>query len=29
MEDFEIDIIVGSGTGAQSVKLPLKKFTLV
>ncbi len=29
MEDFEIDIMVGSGTGAQSVKLPLKPFTLV
>jgi len=29
MEDFEIDIIVWSGTGAQSVKLPLKPFTLV
>ncbi|MDD2870600.1 MAG: Holliday junction branch migration DNA helicase RuvB [Candidatus Gracilibacteria bacterium] len=29
MEDFEIDIMVGSGTGAQSVKLPLKEFTLV
>ena len=29
MEDFEIDIMVGSWTGAQSVKLPLKEFTLV
>jgi len=29
MEDFEIDIMVGSGTGAQSVKLALKPFTLV
>lgn len=29
MEDFEIDIMVWSWTGAQSVKLPLKKFTLV
>jgi len=29
MEDFVIDIMVGSGTGAQSVKLPLKRFTLV
>ncbi|MBS9775176.1 Holliday junction branch migration DNA helicase RuvB [Candidatus Gracilibacteria bacterium] len=29
MEDFTIDIMVGSGTGAQSVKIPLKKFTLV
>ncbi len=29
MEDFELDIMVGSGTGAQSVKLPVKPFTLV
>lgn len=29
MEDYEIDIMVGSGTGAQSVKLPVKPFTLV
>lgn len=29
MEDFSIDIMVGSGTGAQSVKMPLKPFTLV
>jgi Holliday junction DNA helicase RuvB len=29
MEDFEIDIIVGSGTGAQSIKLPLKRFCLI
>ena len=29
MEDFKIDIIVGSWTGAQSVKLPLNTFTLV
>ena len=29
MEDFQIDIMVGSGTGAQSVKLPVKPFTLV
>ncbi|PID86428.1 Holliday junction branch migration DNA helicase RuvB [Candidatus Gracilibacteria bacterium] len=29
MEDNEIDIMVGSGTGAQSVKLPLQDFTLV
>lgn len=29
MEDFEIDIMVWSGTGAQSVKLPVKPFTLV
>ena len=29
MEDYQIDIMVGSGTGAQSVKLPIKPFTLV
>lgn len=29
MEDFEIDIIVWSWTWAQSVKLPLKQFTLI
>jgi len=29
MEDFVIDIMVWSGTGAQSVKMPLKEFTLV
>lgn len=29
MEDFEIDIIVWSGTGAQSIKLPLKRFCLI
>lgn len=29
MEDFMIDIMVGAGTGAQSVKLPLKPFTLI
>lgn len=29
MEDFEIDIIVWSWTWAQSVKLPIKNFTLV
>ena len=29
MEDFSIDIMVGSWTGAQSVKMPLKPFTLV
>lgn len=29
MEDFVIDIIVGSGTWAQSVKMPLKQFSLV
>lgn len=29
MEDYEIDIMVGTWTGAQSVKLPIKPFTLV
>jgi Holliday junction DNA helicase RuvB len=29
MEDYEIDIMVGQGPGARSVKLPLQKFTLV
>jgi len=29
MEDFEIDIMVWSWTGAQSVKLSLKPFTLI
>ena len=29
MEDFEIDIMVWSGTGAQSVKLQLKPFCLI
>ncbi len=29
MEDYVIDIMVGSGTWAQSVKMPLKEFTLV
>jgi Holliday junction DNA helicase RuvB len=29
MEDFELDIMVWSWTWAQSVKLPLKEFTLI
>ncbi len=29
MEDFQIDIIVGQGPLARSVKLPLKPFTLI
>jgi Holliday junction DNA helicase RuvB len=29
MEDYEADIIIGSGPGARSVKLPLQKFTLI
>ncbi|HMV69437.1 MAG TPA: Holliday junction branch migration DNA helicase RuvB [Myxococcota bacterium] len=29
LEDFEIDVVLGAGPGAQSVKLPLQRFTLV
>lgn len=29
MEDYEIDIMVGQGPAAKSLKLPLKKFTLI
>ncbi len=29
MEDFQIDIVLGQGPGAQSVRLPLQRFTLV
>ncbi|MBN2801422.1 MAG: Holliday junction branch migration DNA helicase RuvB [Deltaproteobacteria bacterium] len=29
MEDFEIDVMMGQGPGAQSVKIPLRPFTLV
>jgi Holliday junction DNA helicase RuvB len=29
MEDYEIDIMVGQGPAAKSIKLPLKKFTLI
>ena len=29
MEDFELDLIVGQGPSARTVKLPLKHFTLV
>jgi len=29
MEDFEIDVVLGQGPGAQSVKLPLQRFTLI
>src|SRR6187399_12268 len=29
MEDFELDIMIGQGPGARSVKVPLKKFTLI
>lgn len=29
MEDYEIDVVLGQGPGAQSVKLPLPPFTLI
>ncbi len=29
MEDFQLDLIVGEGASARSVKLDLPKFTLV
>lgn len=29
MEDFELDIIVGKGPGARSIRLDLAKFTLI
>jgi holliday junction DNA helicase RuvB len=29
MEDYEADIVIGSGPSARSVKLPLQKFTLI
>jgi Holliday junction DNA helicase RuvB len=29
MEDFELDIMIGSGPAARSVKVPLKPFTLI
>jgi len=29
LEDFEIDVVIGQGPGAQSIKLPLRRFTLV
>ena len=29
MEDFELDIVIGQGPGARSVKVPLQKFTLI
>jgi len=29
MEDFELDLIIGEGPGARSVRLPLKRFTLI
>ncbi len=29
LEDYELDIVIGQGPSARSVKVPLKKFTLV
>jgi Holliday junction DNA helicase RuvB len=29
MEDYQIDLMIGQGPGARSMKLPLKRFTLV
>ena len=29
MEDYELDIVIGQGPGARSVKVPVEKFTLV
>jgi len=29
MEDYELDIIIGQGPSARSVKVPLQKFTLI
>ena len=29
MEDYELDIVIGSGPSARSVKVPLQKFTLI
>ncbi|MBN1699675.1 MAG: Holliday junction branch migration DNA helicase RuvB [Spirochaetales bacterium] len=29
MEDFEIDVIIGQGPGARSIKVPIPPFTLV
>ncbi len=29
MEDYELDLVIGEGPGARSVKLPLKRFTLI
>lgn len=29
MEDFEIDVVIGQGPGARSIKIPLPPFTLV
>ena len=29
MEDFELDIVIGQGPGARSVKVPVERFTLI
>jgi len=29
MEDYEIDVVLGQGPGAQSIKLPLNRFTMI
>src|SRR5262245_24600916 len=29
LEDYELDIMIGQGPGAPSVKVPLQKFTLI
>ena len=29
LEDYELDIVIGQGPGARSVKVPLQKFTLI
>jgi Holliday junction DNA helicase RuvB len=29
MEDYELDIVIGQGPGARSVKVPVQKFTLI
>jgi Holliday junction DNA helicase RuvB len=29
MEDYEVDIVIGQGPGARSVKVPLQRFTLI
>jgi Holliday junction DNA helicase RuvB len=29
MEDYYIDIMIGEGPGARSIKMPLQRFTLV
>ena len=29
MEDFNFDVVIGEGPGARSIKLKLKRFTLI